>query len=90
MLEKVYRRRKIVVPLFILLMIASFSITPFLKQDLFSAEDFTLFYIDIDLPPGSNPDSTEDLITRYEERLVPLVGNGEIAGVNSFTRNNFV
>jgi len=65
-------------------MIGAFSLTPLLKQDLFSAEDFTLFYIDIDLPPGSNLDSTQELITRYEERLVPLVGNGEIAGINSF------
>jgi len=84
MLQWVYNRRKVAVPFFILCMIGSFFLTPFLKQDLFSAEDFSLFYIDINLPPGSNLDSTETLIAQYEERLVPLVGNGEVAGINSF------
>ncbi|MDA3958330.1 efflux RND transporter permease subunit [Oceanispirochaeta sp.] len=84
LLKWLYNRRKRVVLLVILFMIASFSLSPFLAQDLFSAEDFTLFYIDLDLPSGSNLDSTENLISRFEERLVPLVGNGEIAGINSY------
>ncbi|QEN08661.1 efflux RND transporter permease subunit [Oceanispirochaeta crateris] len=83
-LRWLYNRRKRVVLVIIVFMIGSFSLVTRLKQDLFSAEDFTLFYIDLDLPPGSTLDSTEELIRRFEERLVPLVGNGELAGINSF------
>lgn len=83
-LGKIYKRKKLSVLIIFVFSIGSFSLVPFLNQDLFSAEDFTLFYIDLDLPPGSSLESTEDLIKEYEERLLPLVGNGEIAGINSF------
>ncbi|MDC7232790.1 MAG: efflux RND transporter permease subunit [Spirochaetales bacterium] len=83
-LQKIYKRRKLSVLVVFLFSIGAFSLVPRLNQDLFSAEDFTLFYIDIDLPPGSSLESTDTLISRYEERIVPLVGNGEISGVNSF------
>ncbi len=84
LLERIYHRRKLAVLLIIAFSLGTCSLVPMLKQDLFSAEDFTLFYIDIDLPPGSSLDSTEALIRAYEERLVPLVGNGEVSGINSF------
>ncbi len=83
-LEKAYRRKKTTVLLLVLVMIGSFSLVPRLNQDLFSAEDFTLFYIDVDLPPGSSLDKTDALIRSYEQRLVPLVGNGEVSGIGSF------
>ncbi|MBF9017027.1 MULTISPECIES: efflux RND transporter permease subunit [unclassified Oceanispirochaeta] len=83
-LGRIYKKKKLSVIIIFVFSIASFSLVPFLNQDLFSAEDFTLFYIDVDLPPGSSLESTEDLIEEYEERLIPLVGNGEIAGINSF------
>ena len=89
LLTRVYRRRKLAVLVILLISIGAFSLVPFLKQDLFSAEDFTLFYIDIDLPPGSSLDRTEGVIRAYEDRLLPLVGNGEIAGINSFIGNYF-
>lgn len=83
-LRRIYSRRKLSVLIVFIFSIGAFSLVPFLKQDLFSAEDFTLFYIDVDLPPGSSLESTEKLIKEYEQRILPLVGNGEIAGVNSF------
>ncbi|MDC7240368.1 MAG: efflux RND transporter permease subunit, partial [Spirochaetales bacterium] len=81
---RVYRRRRLAVLMILVFSLGTCSLVPRLNQDLFSAEDFTLFYIDIDLPPGASLDSTESLIRDYEKRLVPLVGNGEIVGINSF------
>ena len=83
-IQKAYKRKGITVLLLLLIMLASFSIVPRLNQDLFSAEDFSLFYIDLDLPPGSSLDKTDSLVRTFEERLTPLVGNGEITGIGSY------
>lgn len=78
-----YRKRLFVVLGFFLVAGGIFATVPFIRQDLFSAEDFTLFYIDIDMPGGTNRARTEELVRRYEERLLPLVGNGEVVNVQS-------
>ena len=79
----VYRRRGLVVGLTLLLMVLSFALVPFLQQDLFSAEDFSVFYIDITMPPGTAVERTDSIASAYEERLLPLVGNGEVAGLST-------
>lgn len=78
-----YRKRLFVVLGFFLVAGGIFATVPFIRQGLFSAEDFTLFYIDIDMPGGTNRARTEELVRRYEERLLPLVGNGEVVNVQS-------
>ncbi len=83
-LDRIYQRRGLSVILLLLVMIGAFSLVPRLNQDLFSAEDFSLFYIDINLPAGSSLDKTDSLIRKYEQRLIPLVGNGEVTGIGSF------
>ena len=82
-LETLYRRRKVTVAATLLLMIASFALVPFLKQDLFSAEDFSVFYVDITMPPGTPIHRTDAIAESFEERILPLVGNGEIAAVST-------
>ncbi|HSV56223.1 MAG TPA: efflux RND transporter permease subunit, partial [Magnetospirillaceae bacterium] len=79
-----YGRRKFVVLGFAVVTIAIFAAVPFIRQDLFSAEDFTLFYIDLDMPAGTNRDATERTIRAFEERILPLKGDGEVANVISF------
>ncbi len=78
-----YRKRLFVVLGFFVVAGGIFATIPFIKQDLFSAEDFTLFYIDIDLPAGSNSAKTESVVRRFEERIQPLRGNGEVSNVIS-------
>ena len=56
----------------------------FVEQDLFAAEESTLYFIDIDMPPGTPPEATSRFVARYEERLLPLVGNGEVVAFNAF------
>jgi len=83
MLSRLYRRRKLAVPLLFLLLIASFALVPLPNQDLFSAEDFTLFYIDLELAPGTPLEKTNRVVADYENEIVPLIGNGEIVSVIS-------
>ncbi|MBN1700225.1 MAG: efflux RND transporter permease subunit [Spirochaetales bacterium] len=84
MIARLYLHRRIVVILLVIVTIGFFFAVPLIRQDLFSAEDFTLFYIDIELPLGSNRSKTEAVVSSFEERLLPLIGNGEVAAINSF------
>lgn len=78
-----YRFRWITVTVTLIVLIATFSLVPNIQQDLFSAEDFTLFYIELEMPPGTPENRTGEIAARYEERLLPLVGNGEIVSINT-------
>ena len=82
LIEIVYSRRRLAVILTLVVMLASFGLVPLLEQNLFSAEDLTIFYVDITMPPGTPVDRTDEIVSRYEERLLPLVGNGEVTAVS--------
>ncbi len=83
LIRRLYRFRGLTVGVMVAVLIGSFALVPFIQQDLFSAEDFTLFYIELEMPPGTTRARTNDLVQRYEERILPLVGNGEVVSVNS-------
>ncbi len=80
----VYERRKTAAALFCAVIIIVFSLAGSLKQDLFSAEDYPVFYIDIEMAPGTSAGRTNSLVEEFEKRLIPLAGNGEIVSVSSF------
>jgi multidrug efflux pump subunit AcrB len=82
-ISKVYRKRGLALAAMILVMIGVFSTIPYIGQDLFEAEDFSLFYIELELPQGATRRKTNEVVTRFEEKLMPLVGNGEVVAVNS-------
>ena len=84
-IKSVYKHRKLTVFLTIIIMILPFMLIPTLKIDLFSAEDYSVFYIDITMPPGTPIDRTDRIVSQYEERLIPLIGNGEVVAVSSST-----
>ncbi|QEN03875.1 efflux RND transporter permease subunit [Thiospirochaeta perfilievii] len=83
LIKSVYSKKKIVLPMLFLVVVAAFSLVPLLNQDLFSAEDFTLFYIDIEMSPGTPISKTNDITKEFEKKILPLVGNGEIVSVIS-------
>jgi multidrug efflux pump subunit AcrB len=83
-LEYLYHRRGRVAIATVLLMLLVFSRIGGIQQDLFSSEDATLFYVDIEMPPGTPIDRTNEFVRAYESRLVPLVGNGEVVAINAF------
>jgi multidrug efflux pump subunit AcrB len=82
-ISRFYQRRYIAVAVMFLIIIGSFFLVSTVDQDLFDAEDFSLFYIDIELPPGSPNEKTNRVVQAFEERIMPMVGKGEIAALNS-------
>jgi multidrug efflux pump subunit AcrB len=83
LLGKVYKHRKKAVAGFTLITILSFGLIPLVRQDLFSAEDFSLFYIELELPPGSPVEKSSSVVAEFEKRLIPLIGNGEVTSISS-------
>ena len=79
----IYTKRRISLVIMFLGLIAGFSLIATVEQDLFSAEDYTIFYIDIELPAGTTREKTDAVVTQFEQKLVPLIGNGEVISVNS-------
>mgnify|MGYP006286060155 CR=1 FL=1 len=78
-----YRKRYLAILVMFVIMIGVFSLITTVQQDLFSAEDFSLFYIDLKLPVGSPQEKTNQVVREFEERIMPLIGEGEITAVNS-------
>lgn len=78
-----YRHRLATVGAFFALVVLIFSTMAFVRVDLFSAEDFSLFYIDITMPAGANKDQTERVVREYEARILPRIGAGEVTNVRS-------
>ena len=83
LIMRVFRRRYLLAAIMLVIMIGTFALVTTLQQDLFSSEDFTLFYIDIELPSGSPKAKTESVVAEYERRIMPLLGQGEIISINS-------
>lgn len=78
-----YQRRVPGLILFTLLLAGIFSTIPRLRQDLFSAEDFSLFYIEMEMPGGTNRSRTEAAVAAYESLILPRKGDGEVVNVLS-------
>ncbi len=84
LLSVLYRRRLIVVAASFVVMIVVFGRIGTIQQDLFNSEDFSVFFVDIEMPPGTPINRTDEFVSAYEDRIVPLVGNGEVVAVNAF------
>ncbi len=85
LLTVLYKRRYFTIFVTFLIIVLSFAITPFLRQDLYAGESLSYFYIDITMPEGTPRAVTDRVVKRFEERLKPLVGNGEVEAVISTT-----
>lgn len=78
-----YRRKGLVIIAALIVFAATMFFSTRIQQDLFSAEDYTLFYIEMELPPGSPMKKTDQVVRQFEDRLIPLIGNGEVTGVSA-------
>ncbi|MDY0289697.1 MAG: efflux RND transporter permease subunit [Sphaerochaeta sp.] len=83
LLAKLYRFKALVLFLALVLTLAVFSLVGFLKQDLFSAEDYSYFDIEIITPRGTSLDETNRIVKKYEKVLLDKVGNGEILSIST-------
>ncbi len=79
----IYSHRKLALLGIIIIMIGTFSQVGRIGQRLFSADDQTYFYIDINMPAGTPLEKTNEVVKQFEQRLLPLVGNGEVVAINS-------
>ena len=83
MLDVFYRFKKLFLLLFVVIMVGSFSLVSMLRIDLFSAEDYSYFTIDITTPKGTSLAGTDSVVRQFEQILLPKVGNGEILSISS-------
>jgi multidrug efflux pump subunit AcrB len=65
------------------LTVGVFSLVGTLRQDLFSAEDYSYFNIEILTPRGTSLDQTNKIVAQYEDLLLDKVGNGEIISIST-------
>ncbi|TVQ37941.1 MAG: efflux RND transporter permease subunit [Spirochaetaceae bacterium] len=83
LLRRLYRFRLVTVGLMLLVMVTSFTLVGRLGQNLFAADDVSLFFIDIDMPAGTPIGRTNDVVEAFERRLLPYVGDGEVVAIRS-------
>jgi len=83
LLNFLYKRKKITIAAGLAIMIGLLGLTATLQQDLFSAEDYSYFYIDIEMPSGTTLERTDRIVKKYEDKLFPLIGNGEVVSINA-------
>lgn len=78
-----YKHRRLTILLSFLFLVFVFSLIPRLRQDLFSGEDYPYFFIDVQMPAGTNRDKTLQVVKEFEEKLKPLTDTGEVVGILS-------
>jgi multidrug efflux pump subunit AcrB len=83
LLKTLYHFKKTVLLIAIIITVLSFSLIATLNTDLFSAEDFSYFTIDIATPIGSSISSTDTVVKQFEEVLLSKLGQGEIVSISS-------
>lgn len=80
---KIYTHRYITILVTLGFIILTVCTTPLIKQELFGGEVLAQFYIDIDLPIGTPRPVTDTVTSRFEERILPLVGNDEVISLST-------
>lgn len=55
----------------------------FVRQDLFTGEEYSYFFIEIDMPPGTPREKTFETVKEYEDVLRPKLRNGTVRSVFS-------
>ena len=76
-----YKRRWLTILLSFLALVFVFSLVPRLRQDLFSGEDYPYFFIDVELPAGTNREKTLRVVEEFEQKLKPLLETGQGKGI---------
>ncbi|MBD3320659.1 MAG: AcrB/AcrD/AcrF family protein [Chitinivibrionales bacterium] len=62
-----------------------FSLVASVQQNLFQSEEYSYFYIDIELPTGAPYAKTNEIVRRFEKTILPRAGKGEVVSVSSTT-----
>lgn len=79
----VFRHRYLTLFATLFAIVVSAGLGTQIKQDLYGGEEFTMFFVDLELPIGTPRSVTNRVASRFEERLLPLIGNGEIHSITT-------
>jgi multidrug efflux pump subunit AcrB len=82
-LFSLYRFKGMLLIVLLLIAVGVFGLVGFLNQDLFSAEDYSYFSIDITTPRGTTLAETNRIVSQYEEVLLGKIGNGEFLSIST-------
>ncbi len=80
----VFRHRYLTATITLLVIVATGFLATAVRQDLYAGEEFTMFYVDVKMPIGTPRARTNEIASRFEQRVLPLVGNGEVASVTTY------
>lgn len=81
--SKIYKFKILILVIFIVITVGVFTLVGTLRQDLFSAEDYSYFNIEILSPRGTSLNQTNKIVEQYEDVLLDKVGNGEIISIST-------
>ncbi len=83
LLSRMYTHKKKVLLILLAVAAGSFSLAGTLQQDLFSAEDFSYFTIDITMPTGTPFARTDRIVSEFEEIIMEKMSDGDIIAIRS-------
>ncbi len=82
-LEMTYKHKTVVAIGSLVTAIGVLSLTTVVRKDLFQGDEYSRFYIDMELAPGVPREKTNEIASRYESMLLPLVGEGEVSDIST-------
>ncbi|MCA1755304.1 MAG: efflux RND transporter permease subunit, partial [Spirochaeta sp.] len=82
-IRRIYRHKFKTVALMFVIMFVTFGLVRTIPPDLFAAEDFSVFFIEIEMPPGTPLQRTDEVVAEFEREVLPRIGDGEILSVVS-------
>jgi len=79
-----YRHRYITFALTIAIIVSTMMLLPMVKKNLFEGSAMSQMLIDIELPIGTPRSRTNEVVSRFEKKLLPLIGNGEVLSISTY------
>lgn len=82
-LKPLYKHRYITFTCTIVVILISLAMLGSVKKNLFEGDALSQVLVDIELPVGTSRDKTNEITRKFEEKLLPLIGNGEVISINT-------
>ncbi|KMQ52053.1 Acriflavin resistance protein [Chitinispirillum alkaliphilum] len=82
-LRRVYHHRYVAIGIGFIFLLFSAVILNFVQQDLFAGEEYSYFFIEIEMPPGTPRHRTLSTVQEFETVLHPYLEDGTLRSVLS-------
>ncbi|MFW6254905.1 MAG: efflux RND transporter permease subunit, partial [Chitinivibrionales bacterium] len=83
MIESIYLHKYLIGIVSLLTALAVLSLTVIIRRDLFQGDQYSRFYIDMELAPGAPREKTRDVALEFESKILPLIGKGNVQAVST-------